>query len=387
MAVSGELVNRGLYIHIPFCIKKCSYCDFYSMPAGSSGMLKRYVKAVQKELEIKAASLADKRMKTVYAGGGTPSILAGEELKSIIDAVREYLDLDDNAEISLEANPATLDAGKLKAIRKAGFNRISLGVQSFQDDDLHILGRSHNARDAVNTIKVIQDSGISNYNLDLIYGIPGQTISKWEETLGIALELEPAHLSVYLLQLDENTPLAVDIGKGRFQLTGEDSEAQMYDMGIDMIEQGGFEQYEISNFARPGYECQHNLIYWKAREYMGIGAGAVSFTDKRRYINKKDLNHYLWALDKGRASEVEELENMMDQQELVADAIILGLRMCDGINLEQFDFRYGIKILDYYKDIIEKYIDRGLLNISKGQLRFTRRAYFISNEVLCHFTA
>ncbi len=385
--VQGKTSDRGIYIHIPFCIKKCSYCDFYSLPTESSAMFKRYVKAVQKELEFKAASLADTRAKTVYVGGGTPSILSGEELKNMMDAVRTYLDLDDNAEISLEANPATLDGDKLKAICEAGFNRISLGVQSFQDDDLHILGRSHNARDAVNTIKLIQDSGLSNYNLDLIYGIPGQTISKWEETLRIALELEPAHLSIYLLQLDENTPLAVDIRKGRFELLGEESEAQMYDMGIDMIKQGGFEQYEISNFVRPGYECQHNLIYWKAREYMGIGAGAVSFTDKRRYINKKDLNHYLGALENGRESEVEELESMKEKQELASDAIILGLRMCDGINLEQFDLRYGIKILDYYKDIIEKYVDRGLLNISKGQLMFTRRAYFISNEVLCHFTA
>ncbi len=379
--------GRGLYIHIPFCIRKCTYCDFYSRPAASSAMMKKYMKALQKELENKAASFIDTPVKTVYAGGGTPSILPSRELKSMIDMLRKHLELDDRAEICLEANPATLDAEKLKAIRAAGFNRMSLGIQSFQDQELSILGRSHNARDAINSIKMIQDSGISNYNFDLIYGIPGQTISKWEETLKIALEMKPTHLSIYLLQLDEKTPLAMDIKKGRFQQPDEECEAQMYDMGIDMISEGGLKQYEISNFAHPGYECQHNLIYWEAREYIGLGAGAVSFIDKRRYINKTDLLHYIWAGENGREAETVELECMVEQQELAADAIILGLRMCDGIDLEQFYRRYGIKVLDCYKDVIEEYMDRGLLNICDGQLRLSRKAYFISNEVLCQFTA
>ncbi len=386
MPVAYETNDRGLYIHIPFCLKKCSYCDFYSLPAVSPAILSRYIKAVPKELEIKAASLKDTRMKTVYAGGGTPSILSGEELKSLMGAVRKHLEIDDTAEISLEANPATLNSDKLRSIREAGFNRISLGVQSFQDDDLLILGRSHNAVEAMNTIKLIQDSGISNYNLDLIYGIPGQTISKWEESLGMALEAKPTHLSIYLLQLDESTPLAGDIRRGRLELPGEDVEAQMYERGMELTRIGGFRQYEISNFARPGYECQHNLLYWKAMEYIGIGAGAVSFTDKRRYMNKKDFIQYLQGLEEDRESPVEILESM-DWQELIADAIILGLRLCDGIDLKQFDFRYGIKLLDYYKDIIEEYMDRGLLDISNGRLRLNSKAYFISNQVLCHFIA
>ncbi len=386
MPVLYETNDRGLYIHIPFCLKKCSYCDFYSLPAVSTVLVNRYIKALQKELEIKAASLKDTRMKTVYAGGGTPSILSGEELKILMAVVRKHLEIEEAAEISLEANPATLNADKLKSIREAGFNRISLGVQSFQDDELFVLGRSHNSVDALKTIKLIQDSGLSNYNIDLIYGIPGQTISKWEESLGIAIEAKPAHLSMYLLQLDESTPLADDIRKDRFQLPGEEIEAQMYDIGMDMLKNRGFRQYEISNFARPGYECRHNLLYWEAMEYIGIGAGAVSFTDQRRYINKKDLIQYLWAIENGRESPAEELEEM-DQKELAADAIILGLRLCDGINLEQFRLRFDIKIMDYYKDIIEDYIDRGLLNISNGRLSFSRKAYFVSNQVLCHFIA
>jgi len=378
--------DRGLYIHIPFCLKKCSYCDFYSLPLASSSILNRYIDALTKELETKAASLSDTRIRTVYAGGGTPSILPEGALKGLMGAVRQYLELDDAAEISLEANPATLNSDKLRSIREAGFNRISLGVQSFQDDDLLILGRSHNAGDAMNTIKLIQDSGISNYNLDLIYGIPGQTISKWEESLGIALEAKPAHLSIYLLQLDESTPLSADIRRGCFEMSGDEIEAQMYEKGMDLIKAGGFRQYEISNFSRPGYECQHNLLYWKAREYIGVGAGAVSFTDNRRYINKKNLMQYLQRLEEGREPPVELLESM-DQLELAADAIILGLRLCDGIDLEQFDLRYGIKILDYYKDIIEECMDRGLLEICQGRIGLSSKAYFISNQVLCHFTA
>lgn len=378
--------GRSLYVHIPFCLKKCRYCDFYSLPAGSSSMLKRYTKALKKELEIKAAYFSDTRVKTVYIGGGTPSIMSGEQLKRMMDAIGTYLQVDHDAEISLEANPATLDADKLRDIRKAGFNRISLGIQSFKDQELFILGRSHTADDAMNTIKLIQDSGISNYNLDLIYGIPGQTMSSWEKTLEIALEAEPTHLSMYLLQLDESTPLAVDIRKGRLTLLGEECEAQMYELGMDMINTRGFMQYEISNFSRPEYECQHNLGYWKAMEYIGIGAGAVSFTDQRRYINKRDLIHYLSAMENGTQCEVEELE-YMKEHELVADAIILGLRMCNGIDLQQLQDRYGINILDYYKDVIEEYIDRGLLYINNGRLRFSQKAYFISNEVLCHFVA
>lgn len=185
----------------------------------------------------------------------------------------------------------------------------------------------------------------------------------------------------------KNTPLAMDIKKGRLQQPGEECEAQMYDVGIDMIREGGLKQYEISNFARPGYECKHNLIYWEAREYIGLGVGAVSFIDKRRYINKTDLLNYIWAGENDREAETVELECMAAGQELASDAIILGLRMCEGIDLEQFYERYGINILDCYKDVVEEYIDRGLLNICNGWLRLSRKAYFVSNEVLCHFTA
>jgi oxygen-independent coproporphyrinogen-3 oxidase len=278
----------GLYIHIPFCLKKCNYCDFYSLPV-QTGILQRYVRAVVKELELRARDVEDRRIKSVYLGGGTPSLLSPSELSLIINSINLNWDLDNEAEVSLEANPASLNGKALEFIHKAGFNRISLGVQSFQDRDLQILGRSHSSQEAWQSIELIKNSGFSNLNLDLIYGIPGQTIDKWQETLAQALDARPAHLSVYLLQLDEEVPLSRYIKAGHYQLCDEDTEAQMYQLAIQMIEKAGLFQYEISNFARPGYECQHNLGYWKANEYLGIGPGAVSFQGNRRYINKKNL--------------------------------------------------------------------------------------------------
>ncbi|MGI6421104.1 MAG: radical SAM family heme chaperone HemW [Syntrophomonadaceae bacterium] len=373
----------GLYIHIPFCLKKCNYCDFYSLPV-QTGILQRYVRAVVKELELRARDVEDRRIKSVYLGGGTPSLLSPSELSLIINSINLNWDLDNEAEVSLEANPASLNGKALEFIHKAGFNRISLGVQSFQDRDLQILGRSHSSQEAWQSIELIKNSGFSNLNLDLIYGIPGQTIDKWQETLAQALDARPAHLSVYLLQLDEEVPLSRYIKAGHYQLCDEDTEAQMYQLAIQMIEKAGLFQYEISNFARPGYECQHNLGYWKANEYLGIGPGAVSFQGNRRYINKKNLLEYLGCLEKDQEPETEELE-FMDAQELAADAIILGLRLCTGIKLKDLVQTYGINELNYYKDIIEGFINQGLLEMDKGYLRLSRKAYFLSNQVICHF--
>ncbi len=375
--------GQGLYLHIPFCLKKCSYCDFYSLPA-SSAIIDRYGRALEKELAFKALSYGSMPVNTLYLGGGTPSLLSAQALGSIMDSIKACWELDEQAEISLEANPATLDEGRLQSIREAGFNRISLGVQSFQDQELKILGRSHSAQDARDSIEMIKDSGLSNFNLDLIYGIPGQTISKWQENLAQALGAEPAHISVYLLQLDEQTPLARDIRSGYFQLSSEDREAEMYDLAVKMIEEAGLVQYELSNFARPGQECRHNLGYWRAREYVGIGAGAVSFKAGGRFLNQRNLVGYLEKLEKEQEPETEELERM-ERAELAADAIILGLRLCEGINLEDFVHRYGINILEHYRDIVEEYTGRQLLTLNNGWLRLSRQAYFVSNQVICHF--
>jgi len=382
--ISGEDCCRGLYIHIPFCLKKCRYCDFYSLSFSSSEMLDRYVNSVVREIELKAENLPDTLVKTVYMGGGTPSLLTAGQLERIMCAVNKHFKLESCAEICLEANPATLDAGKAKAIRQAGFNRLSLGVQSFHDDELQLLGRSHNAADVYRTIDFLHYGGITNYNIDLIYGLPGQTIKRWQETLNQAVQMEPAHISMYLLQLEQSTPMARDIKNGRLKMPGEESDVQMYETGIDLLEAAGLKQYEISNLARPGLTCQHNLIYWHAVEYIGIGAGAVSFTGRRRYINKANLEQYQLALEKKSDLPVEELE-YMDQKGLTTDAIILGLRLCEGINLERFESRFGINIYTEYQDIIKEGTEGGLLNITNGNLRFTRRGYFVSNQVLCQF--
>lgn len=378
-----EQQGLGLYLHVPFCLKKCSYCDFYSLPV-QPGYMQRYVGAVIKELALKARYFENRRIRTVYLGGGTPSLLSSSDFFSIINSIRLNWDLDNEAEVSLEANPASLDGNALQSLQEAGFNRISLGVQSFQDRELQILGRSHNSRQAWQSIELIKNSGFSNFNLDLIYGIPGQTMGKWQETLARALEAQPTHLSIYLLQLDEETPLSRDIKAGRYQLSDEDTEAEMYQAAIQMIEKAGLAQYELSNFARPGYECQHNLGYWKAMEYVGVGPGAVSFQNHSRYLNKRSLQDYLSLAENDQEPELEELESM-EARELMADALILGLRLCAGINPERLVQTYGINVLDYYKDIIEEYVSRELLEVGNNYLRLSRKAYFISNQVICHF--
>lgn len=379
----GKQEGVGLYLHVPFCLKKCSYCDFYSLPVKSQD-LQRYTRALIKELSLKAREEEDLRISTIYLGGGTPSLLPAADFTSIINSIRLNWELDKKAEISLEANPATLDSDTLQSMQEAGLNRISLGIQSFQDGDLKILGRSHNAQEAWHSIELIKNSGLINLNLDLIYGIPGQTIGKWQETLTRALEAEPAHLSIYLLQLDEDTPLSRYIKAGQVGLSDEDTEAEMYYIARQMIEKAGLLHYELSNFARPGYECQHNLGYWKAKEYVGLGPGAVSFQAHGRYLNKRNLLQYLNCLENDQKPEQEELEYMKDL-ELIADAIILGLRLCAGIDLESFANAYRINILDYYKDIIEECRERELLEVKGGYLRLSKKAYFISNQVICHF--
>lgn len=384
MSIPELKKSRGLYIHIPFCIKKCSYCDFFSLPAVSPQHTSRYIDGVQQEIWLRAKYLEDTVIKTVYLGGGTPSLLTPSQISSLLDCINNSFTLDKDAEICMEANPATLDFEKIQAITRAGVNRLSLGIQSFDDSELRVLGRSHTAGEALNTIMLLRDAGFENYNLDLIYGIPGQTISSWEQTLNKALKTQPRHLSIYLLQLDEKTPLACKIKTGEVQLLDEEDELLMYNIGINLITEAGLQQYEISNFARPGYESRHNLIYWNAMEYIGIGAGAVSFINGKRYMNRADLQLYLAAAENGKQCMVEELE-CMDEKALIVDAIILGLRLCQGIDLHDFELRFGIKLLKEYKDIINTFIDENLLMIEDGRLKITKKAYFVSNQVLCGF--
>ncbi|MBO8159158.1 radical SAM family heme chaperone HemW [Thermosyntropha sp.] len=374
----------GIYVHIPFCLRKCSYCDFYSLGSFENGLLEQYVKALIKEIE-EIELKEDAIFPTVYIGGGTPSLLSGSQMELLLKTLNRKFNLRKDTEITVEANPATLPESRISHFYNAGVNRFSLGVQSFDNFELEVLGRTHTVKEVFETVDALHRSGIKNFNLDIIYGIPDQTVKKWENNIKKAIECNPSHISMYLLQLDESTPLAKRITEGKFTLPDEEMVSDFYYIGTEYLENSGFEHYELSNFCRPGFVCRHNMIYWHAEEYIGLGAGAVSYLEGRRFVNIASVYEYIRRLEKGLKPLQEELEFMNTSEMLAADAIILGLRLCRGINLLEFKMRFGIDIEKKYKTIIEKYEKEKLLEIKNGYIYLTKKGYFISNDILCRF--
>lgn len=383
MPVQADL-TRGLYIHIPFCLQKCRYCDFYSDTLVHRDWLERYTVALLAEIERQAQIFTPGRLASIYIGGGTPSLLSSRQLNTIIEAVSRNFKIADQVEISIEANPATLKLDWLQQITSIGINRLSLGVQSFSDQELKILGRVHNCQGVMDSIELLHKANLKNFNIDLIYGIPGQSIEDWLSNLQQAVECAPRHLSAYLLQPGNDTPMAADIEQGCLALLDDEIEAAMYYETLEFLPERGFEHYEISNFCQPGYECRHNLNYWQAGEYIGIGAGAVSYTNGRRYMNRINWREYVASLENAQGCEVEELEQM-SPPELLADAMITGLRMCRGVNLKEYSERFNRDVIHEYAAIIDSGIAKGLLKMENEQLSLTKKGYFLSNEVLCQF--
>ena len=372
--------TAGIYVHVPFCVKKCSYCDFYSLPLQDQDSLEKYTQNLLRDIEQQAGSWDERRFSTIYIGGGTPSLLSPEQIHRILAGLHHSLHILPHPEISMEANPATLNINRLQELKSAGINRISLGVQSFRDEELKILGRIHGAKAARQAADEIIKAGFDNFNLDLIYGVPGQSLEDWIYNLHLAVECQPRHISTYLLQLDPSVPLARQISAGMFKFLPEDTEADMYYGALDYLTGEGFHHYEISNFAQPGYECNHNLIYWQADEYLGLGPGAVSFLDVRRWINKEIKSCPEFEGEAGVAA-VETLEIMNDHDRFV-DAVILGLRMTDGISRQQFMDRFSIDFYQVYHSIIEKFSREGILIADQDRIYLSRRGYFLSNQLL-----
>jgi oxygen-independent coproporphyrinogen-3 oxidase len=369
----------GMYIHIPVCLQKCHYCDFYSIPLNKMGLISTYTNALLREIDCRCREANGQLVDTVYLGGGTPSLLSAQEVKLLLDRIRMKFLLTSNPEITLEVNPATISRAKVLGYIEAGVNRLSVGAQSFIGRNLKVLGRLHTPEDILETVDIIRTCGIKNLNLDLIYGIPAQSQAEWETSLKAAVNCHPEHISVYLLEPGVNTPLRHSIEKGRIASLAEDTEGAMYDYAIEYLADHGFTQYELSNFSLPGQECRHNLKYWKAYQYIGLGAGAVSFDGAARSMNKPVIKTYIDCLSHGKSCPVEILESMSDR-EVVADALILGLRLCAGINLEAFKLRFNTDIISDFPAIIPL-IDQGLLEIEHGYLRLTRGSYFVSNQV------
>ena len=366
-----------LYIHIPYCIRKCLYCDFLSLPFNEQ-VVRRYVKSLCRELEIKSAIAG--RLKTIFIGGGTPTLLPEDCFKQLFSCLRQNFALSPEIEISVEANPGIVNASKIESLLSLGINRISIGIQSFHNNELKTLGRVHTADEAVEALRLIKSSGFENFSVDLMYGIPGQTIKTWEETISKAVELSPSHISSYELTPEEGTPLWRLIKDNAVRMPEEGLVLDMYDHAIDFLQSCGFEQYEISNFALPGYRCLHNLNYWNRGEYIGTGAGAHSFIQGVRSQNTGDIKTYIDSLSNDIIPEdilPETGASKISAEEALKEFIFLGLRKTEGLRLAQ-----AIKIRPDFIKACAELLDGSYLVISDNHLRLTRKGLPVSNMVI-----
>ena len=366
-----------LYIHIPFCVKKCDYCDFLSGPA-DAGRQRDYVEALKKEIK-NCGDFAAYQVSSVFIGGGTPSILPGEMISDIMETVREKFDIYSDAEISIEANPGTVDWKKMEIYRKSGINRISFGCQSADNRELKMLGRIHTWEDFQESYQIARDAGFANINVDLMSGLPGQTLASWETTLRKIANLQPEHISAYSLIIEEGTPFA----EQDLKLPDEDEERTMYENTHEILESLGYHQYEISNYARNGRECRHNLGYWKRTEYLGLGLGSSSLVNETRFSNTSDMERYLKNCENPKS--IREQQEKLSVADQMAEYMILGLRMMKGVSVTKFKDSFGHEMYEIYGDIIEKYIRMELLEKEGDYLRFTRRGISVSNPVLADF--
>jgi oxygen-independent coproporphyrinogen-3 oxidase len=361
-----------LYIHVPFCVRKCIYCDFLSVPYNAE-LADKYVGSLCKELALRKNSAGV--LKTVYIGGGTPSLLPDRSLGRLFDCLRKDFSFSDDPEITLEANPGTLDEAKIATLLSSGVTRISIGMQSCNDDELETLGRIHTARDATHAAGLLRKAGLENYSVDLMYGIPGQTLETWAETLSHAMGLSPRHISAYELTPEKRTPLYGLIRAGGLLIPDEGLVLDMYDYAIDRLAASGYLHYEISNFALPGCESLHNLNYWNRGEYLGVGAGAHSFMGGIRSRNAEGIEEYSDCVDRRVIPSIETFRT--GALEASREFIFLGLRKTSGINIAEA-MALGLDIVRAGSMLL----DEGYLETDSAQLRLTRKGLPVSNAVI-----
>lgn len=370
----------GLYIHIPYCLSRCHYCDFNSYRFDDV-QVEQYLEALAQEIAHRASSdvVRHRRVCSVFFGGGTPSILHASQLIGILDQCRAAFTFEVGAEVSLEANPGTVDLSRLRTLREGGVTRLSVGVQAIQDRLLQRIGRAHTAHEAERAYRMAREAGFSDINLDVMFGLPGQSTGDWSETLDWVIGVDPEHVSAYGLILEEGTPLHQEYCKGEIGLPDEETETMMYRMAVDRLLNDGFEHYEISNFARPGFRCRHNLVYWQHQEYVGIGAGAHSFVAGRRFYNELLPARYVSAIaERGTAVACsEELSFEM----LRSERLMLGLRLRSGLDVQTFKDVLGVEDLAA-SDRVTRLLDDGFLCLKDGRVQIAERGLLVANELI-----
>ena len=378
----------AIYIHIPFCVRKCLYCDFLSAPA-SDETREQYVQALCREIREERKSYVNYTIETIFLGGGTPSVLSGEQLDRILGTVFDAYQVADDCEISMEVNPGTVTKEKLKAYKRAGVNRLSIGMQSAVEEELQSLGRIHSSEDAFDTYELAIKTGFNNINIDLMSAIPGQTIESWKESLKRILDLEPApaHVSAYSLIIEEGTPFFEKTPT----LPDEDTEREMYKITNDILSEAGYLRYEISNYAKPGFACRHNCTYWERGSYAGFGIGAASLVEQVRFSNTRNLKDYLGKYLKNATVAIKENRQELSVEEQMEEFMFLGLRMMRGVSAGKFSDLFGKTIEQVYPGIVEKYCRQGLLQKipeqGSGEVRIalTERGIDVSNVIMADF--
>lgn len=370
--------ERGLYVHFPYCRRKCAYCDFNSGVA-SDAERHLYLQALAAEI----AQSPPLPISTVYFGGGTPTLYEAQELAGVLEALRGYFAIAADAEITVEANPGTVALASLRLLRQAGFNRLSLGVQSLDDTELRLLGRVHTSTEAREAIAAARESGFDNLSLDLMRGLPGQTASQWESVLTQAVALSPNHLSVYGLILEPDTPLREQVEAGLLPTPEEEDAADWIRWTVDALAEAGYERYEISNYAQPGHRCRHNLLYWRDGEYVGLGAGAVSYLSGERRRNLVKATDYLAAAleQRGLVADSERL----DPDTACGEAVMLGLRTTEGIAPQELTRRFGVDLRQRHKDLIARLVAGGLMLDDGVRLRLTFEGMLVQSAIACEF--
>ena len=364
---------KGLYIHIPFCAKKCEYCDFVSFP-GCDGKFEDYVDALIKEMEIYKGAKLD----TVFIGGGTPSVLPSFLIGRICDAVKENFILPLNVEWSIEINPGTVTDEKINAMLDGGINRASVGVQSFNDDELRAVGRVHDSRTACDTVHKLERAGFKNISIDLMASLPHQTEESFKYSLDVALTLPVNHISVYSLIIEEGTPIEKKYDSGEYTLPDEDADRDLYAYTGRYLNENGFVRYEISNYAKPGYESKHNLKYWNCDEYIGIGVAAHSYVDGVRYYNTDNLSDYIDGITRVG-------EDILTPQDKMGEFMMLGLRKTAGVDKREFENRFSCMPQSVWRDVIDEFIKSEFVEDKDGHIALTEKGLDVANSIMCEF--
>lgn len=370
-----------LYVHIPFCVKKCKYCDFLSFPQGGE-VKRKYVDKLLEEIRLVSGGYEDRQISSIFIGGGTPSVLPGAWMEELFAYLRKYFNIEETAEISVEANPGTVSEEKLVAYKRAGINRLSLGLQSSNDRELKALGRIHTYGEFLESFYLARAAGFQNINVDLMCALPGQTVESFMETLEKTADLNPEHISAYSLIVEEGTPF-YDIygeGEGTSLLPDEEEERKMYHKTREFLRSRGYERYEISNYAKRGKECRHNVGYWTGIPYLGLGLGASSYVNGMRFRNERDLKKYLNEMPGKRLDE--EILTPKDMQE---EFFFVGLRMVQGVSLEQFEETFGVTAEEVYPGLMERFVKEGAALLEEGRFRLTEYGMDVSNYIMEKF--